>query len=343
MYDYVFVTPLPSFYKINLYNELAKKINIFVIFIGESSKIRTEDFIAGHKAFPYVTINRGAFENKFSIISCLKLMRVLFSMQYKKIVVGGWDFVEYWLCLCLNPKEKNAVIVESTPLESNLSFIKRNIKRLFFQRISLAFPSGKLQGGLLEKLGFRNSIVFTGGVGIFYRAPYVRKTKDYTGRFLYIGRLSAEKNVEFLVDFFNRNSQYQLTIVGQGPLKEPLLLRSKENINIVGHIANEKINEVYLAHDVLILPSKSEPWGLVVDEALYFNLPVIVSKNVGCASELVNHKYNGIILDELTEASLAAAINDIKFRYDEYQKNVRQMDFIARDKIQVNAYLEGLK
>jgi len=342
-YDYVFVTPLPSFYKINLYNELAKKMNILVIFIGESSIIRTEDFTKGDKNFDYEILNKGSFEEKNSFFSCIKLINLLFRVNYKKIVVGGWDFIEYWLCIYINSKVKNGVIVESTSIESSMNFIKKNLKKVFFKRISLAFPSGQLHSELLKKLDYKNKIVYTKGVGIFHRVNYSKRAKKFENKFLYIGRLSEEKNLDFLVDFFNKNSQYSLTIVGNGPMKEDLAIRASHNTKFIGHVANERISEMYLEHDVFILPSNSEPWGLVIDEALYFNIPVIVSKNVGCASELVLDRCNGIILEQTTDQCLLEAINDIKNRYDEYKINVSKINFSDRDNEQVNAYVRGLK
>ena len=43
---------------------------------------------------------------------------------------------------------------------------------------------------------------------------------------------------------------------------------------------------MYAEYDILILPSLSEPWGLVVEEALYYGMPVIISDRVGCRSEV---------------------------------------------------------
>jgi glycosyltransferase involved in cell wall biosynthesis len=64
----------------------------------------------------------------------------------------------------------------------------------------------------------------------------------------------------------------------------------------------------YLAQaDVLILPSLSEPWGLVVNEAMVCAMPVIVSRNCGCVDDLVRHGQNGFSfkaqkVEELAEA-----------------------------------------
>jgi glycosyltransferase involved in cell wall biosynthesis len=51
--------------------------------------------------------------------------------------------------------------------------------------------------------------------------------------------------------------------------------------------------------DVLVLPSYSEPWGLVVNEAMACGMPVIVSEKCGCAPDLVQNGKNGISINPL--------------------------------------------
>lgn len=63
-YDYLFVTHLPAFYKVNLYNEIAKHCKVLVIFIAQSSQIRTQDFTQNTCAFDYYILNEGAFERR---------------------------------------------------------------------------------------------------------------------------------------------------------------------------------------------------------------------------------------------------------------------------------------
>ena len=54
-----------------------------------------------------------------------------------------------------------------------------------------------------------------------------------------------------------------------------------------------------------MLPSISEPWGLVVNEALASGLPVLVSRNSGCAEDLVAHSNSGLMFDPYSASELA--------------------------------------
>ena len=99
-----------------------------------------------------------------------------------------------------------------------------------------------------------------------------------------------------LVDLFNHLEEYMLTIIGSGPLEKELKDKAKSNIVFKGQIANEKLDAYFENNDILILPSISETWGLVVEEAIYFGMPVIVSSNCG-VSELVKDGVNGYLID----------------------------------------------
>jgi glycosyltransferase involved in cell wall biosynthesis len=63
--------------------------------------------------------------------------------------------------------------------------------------------------------------------------------------------------------------------------------------------------------DVFVLPSKEEPWGMVVAEAMCFGLPVITSDRVGAAMDLVKDGYNGFIFPAGNSKELANCIEKL--------------------------------
>ena len=67
---------------------------------------------------------------------------------------------------------------------------------------------------------------------------------------------------------------------------------------------------------MLILPSRNEPWGFVINEAIWAGLPIIASDKVGCHKELVGN--NGIIFSHNDKFGLYEAIMDIKNNYSEF-------------------------
>lgn len=134
-----------------------------------------------------------------------------------------------------------------------------------------------------------------------------------------------------------------MTIVGSGFLEKKLKNIANSNISFTCFISNEDIYEQYFNHDVFILPSLSEPWGLVVEEAFFFGLPVIVSNPVGCQEEMVIKPKTGVVFSLKDKNSLLDAINNIEINYDYYKLNSLSFDFYDRDFQQINHYLKILK
>lgn len=119
---------------------------------------------------------------------------------------------------------------------------------------------------------------------------------------LYVGRLSAEKDVMVLIKAFSRLRatcpEAHLLLAGGGPEEQPLRLLASElggDVRFLGFTERDKLSELFEACDVLVLPSKSEPWGLVVNEAMLFEKPVIVSDHIGAAPCLVKEGVNGYV------------------------------------------------
>lgn len=345
MYDYLFITHLPSFYKVNLYNQLAKKLRVFVIFIASASAIRTNDFVSKEMDFDHKILYDGNFETRPKFRTIVRLLRCISNLNYRMAVVGGWDLSEFWAIVCTLPKAKNAVYVESTIAESKTTGIKSLFKKFFLSRVGTAFPSGLLHQQLLEVLGYRGNSYRTGGVGFLNRQTKTIKERPFSASFLYVGRLAPEKNLALLVEAFNELPHLKLTIVGSGPLDNQLKNCAFHNVSFRSHVPNQEIAEVYQSHDIFVLPSLREPWGLVVDEALYYGLPVIVSTTVGCCSELVQEGSTGFKIDPFDKQSLQKAIIKLSQPevYNHMKDVVAAIDFNTRYESQILAYVEASK
>ncbi|WP_217532907.1 glycosyltransferase [Vibrio metschnikovii] len=342
MYDYLIVTHLPAFYKVNLYNELSKKLKIFVIFIAnETVEKRSSDFSNLNDAnFENLVLNNESFQNRNKLSSLCKIYRIVSRLKYRKVILSGWDLPEFWLVAFCSPNVSNCLALESTIVESDISGVKGLIKKIFLSKVTTVFASGSLHTKLLEALNYKKKIIITRGVGIINKPSYAVVENSYQKRFLYIGRLSKEKNIEELIKIFNGLPNYTLNVVGDGIEKKNLELIAKDNIFFHGSVANSEIKDLFKENDLLILPSLSEPWGLVVEEALYFGLPVIVTKNCG-SSELVVDKVTGFIID-VSLKDLDKVISSIsEYSYVEMCKNINIFSIKEKDIDQVNVYFLG--
>ena len=337
-YSLFFITNIPSFYKLNLYNAINEHVPVFVLFTGDLIQERERDFFNGDFKFDYVSLSG---LSKFRQIQCL--IRLLRRIKYDELVLGGWDSILLWISAIFSSKRKNSVAIESSYLESNMSGLKGVLKRLFIRRISRVYASGKSQAILAKDMGYSgDDIIITKGVGVFnyiQQPPFVQKQS--VKKFIYVGRLSEEKNLELLISVFNNLPELELNIIGYGHLKDQLMQFANDNISFIGSVDNKELPHYYQSNDVFILPSYSEPWGLVVEEALNNGLPVILSDRIGCAEEILIEGKNGFTFKWNSEASLLESINRITDPeiYNSLSAYISTMDFQEIARRQVNCYI----
>lgn len=339
-YEIVIVTHLPAFYKVNLYNELSKSKRILVIFLGQSSNIRPSDFTDQRLNFPFTYINRGTFESRNIFKSLLLLILQLKKISYNHIIVNGWELPEFWLSIFFKRGEKGLAL-ESSELDSKSTGPMKIAKQIFLSKITFVLPSGSPHVRLLNKLGYKGKIFKTCGVGLSNKLQLQPiKEPQKVNKFIYVGRLSKEKNLDLLISVFNKLPQFELTIIGSGPLEKELKIKSGTNISFLGYIPNRDLVNLFKKHQVLILPSLSEPWGLVIEEILRFGIPVIVSDRVGCHEDIVINLNTGLIFKAESLIDLQTTIitmSDIN-TYKMFKKNISNIEWDKINKMQIAAY-----
>jgi glycosyltransferase involved in cell wall biosynthesis len=119
-----------------------------------------------------------------------------------------------------------------------------------------------------------------------------------------VSRLIEKKQPEFLLEAFRRTRERvrcTLLIVGSGPLEQPLREQVArdgiEDVVFAGFMNRSEVVRAYAVADVFTLLSREkETFGLVVNEALNFGLPAVVSDRVGCGPDLVSTGYNGFVV-----------------------------------------------
>jgi len=209
--------------------------------------------------------------------------------------------------------------------------------------MKIALPSGELQNEILNFAKFDGIVKFTHGVGVLNESFYKTAKREHVTRerikYLYVGRLSPEKNLNFLCDAF-AGSERSLTIAGYGPLLNDLEKKYSDKINFLGEVSNHDLIKVYQDHDVLILPSISEVWGLVIEEALCCGLAIIVSDKVGSKNDLVLSKKTGLEFTSSNKDSLMSVLCEIEKRFEFYFENVKKIDLKDLQKEKVLPYVE---
>ncbi len=151
--------------------------------------------------------------------------------------------------------------------------------------------------------------------------------------FLYVGRISKEKNVDALIEAFEevlrRGCQASLIFVGDGPHRQSLAARCQDRpVAFAGILEGEELARAYASGDCMVFPSTTDTFGNVVLEAQASGLPVIVSDQGGPA-EIVRGHDSGIVVDLSQPQSLADAmeriIRDADLRRELRQRGLRNV------------------
>ena len=134
-------------------------------------------------------------------------------------------------------------------------------------------------------------------------------------RFLYVGRISKEKNVDVLIEAFDevlrRGCQASLVFVGDGPQRQSLAARCQDRpIAFTGILEGEALAQAFASGDCMVFPSTTDTFGNVVLEAQASGLPVIVSDQGGPA-EIVRRYDAGIVVDLGQPQALADAMEKV--------------------------------
>jgi glycosyltransferase involved in cell wall biosynthesis len=136
-------------------------------------------------------------------------------------------------------------------------------------------------------------------------------------RAIYVGQLIDRKGVDLLLDALSRRrlSAIPLTIVGTGNAEASLRAQAarmelSHTVSWRGVLPNEQIPAIVACHDLLVLPSRFDGWGAVVNEALSVGTPVLCSSACG-AAELLAGPYCGSTFRSGDASALAATLSKI--------------------------------
>ncbi|WBL22044.1 glycosyltransferase [Zunongwangia sp. HRR-M8] len=144
---------------------------------------------------------------------------------------------------------------------------------------------------------------------------------------LYSGRLEHVKGLDLLISAFaeSNNKNHILVLVGEGSKKNELLEQSKslgisDKVVFAGFCSGAKLYAWYDIANFYILPSRFEPFGAVVNEALIFGCPVLASKHIG-AIDFISDK-NGKLFEPLNKEKFVNELNNF-YSIDHIRQNQR--------------------
>jgi glycosyltransferase involved in cell wall biosynthesis len=124
---------------------------------------------------------------------------------------------------------------------------------------------------------------------------------------LYVGRLSAEKEIDRIKPILASIPGARLALVGDGPYRQELVDQFADTpTHFVGYLRGEALATAFASADAFIFPSRTETLGLVLLEAMAAGCPVIAA-NAGGIPDIVTDGINGYLFDPNDEQGAIAA------------------------------------
>lgn len=146
---------------------------------------------------------------------------------------------------------------------------------------------------------------------------------------LFIGRLVQVKGLDLLLSAFAKvdHEGWKLVLVGDGPEKDNLIAQVKrlgieDSVCFAGFYSGPELYSWYSMANFFILPSRYEPFGAVVNEALVYGCPVVVSRYIG-ALDFISEK-NGLIFDPNQAIDFQKALSESIGKYSDIVSGERQ-------------------
>ncbi|GAB3808045.1 hypothetical protein GCM10028819_46170 [Spirosoma humi] len=250
------------------------------------------------------------------------------------ILTGYYDLAQVFLLGWARRKGIRVIMQnESTAADHERGGWKEHIKRWIFSQCDGFFCFGTQSANYLIQLGvspekilLRKNAVDNNTLQIAYERALVNRTQEQARlglrpkNVVFVGRFIAFKNLPTLLRAFSEalhqsphSAEWGLILLGEGPDHDALThqidtLPVADQVKLMPSRPWYQVPDLLALSDVLVLPSLSEPWGLVVNEAMACGLPVIVSDRCGCASDLVREGENGFVFDPQNQSQLTALL-----------------------------------
>jgi glycosyltransferase involved in cell wall biosynthesis len=335
------LSEIPTPYRLPLYREIAEQgeVELQIVFCAESQPDRPwsiDDALGGvpHRMLRGFPITRRSRENTFVYELNPSVVPLLLRGGFDLLVIGGYAVFAEQVAIAYARVVRRPYLLH---VESHLGK-PRNSTLARVKSIVLPHVIGAAAGGLavgsaakryLETYGLAADRIHilpnTIDVASYSRAAEdararadkIRTAHDLPDQYLlFVGRLVEAKGISHLLDAHASlgPDAPPLLVAGEGPLRD--VVEAAPNVRLLGFQDTPRLIELYALASSLVVPSRDEPWGVVVNEALACGTPVIASDAVGAAEDLIRDGIDGRVFEAGDIRALSAALAETLGRVD---------------------------
>lgn len=299
---------IPGHRIVFLYSELAGYFLACTETLGNHPDVESVDIVHWpvhpEAPFQFTSTSKCTLHEKAQLDKA-GLKKLLDQINPTAIVCSGWMDADYNAIAKVYQKRIPVVLTLDNWWSGSVKQWIAVMTSPFFirRRFNRAWVPGKPQTPFAEKLGFRGNQLATG----FYCAdprPFLkvheaRKSKRPSKKLLYIGRYLEFKGIKEIWQAFAELSdefpEWELHCVGTGELWEERMIHPK----IFHHGFKQPSELAPFLEDAacFVMPSKKEPWGVVLHEMAIAGIPLLATKEVGSTNSFLKPGINGMTID----------------------------------------------
>lgn len=354
----LFVFNHPAPYKVRLFNELAKEIDLDVIFERQGASDRPKDFYnCNTYGFNVTFLKKGAFSRENSNTKELKEYIAKNYKKYDLIIMNGYStLTEIRAIQYMIKKHIPYTLYVNGGVIRKESFIKKAFKKRLISHAFHYFSPCEQANDYLIYYGAKVSEISNYIYSTVYDkdilpAPLTQKDKEFlrvkfnlpSGKiFASAGQFIPRKNnVQLITEFAGRRET--LLLVGSGPEKQlyESIIKEQNLTNVIlrDFLPKDELFKLLKCCDGFITLSKEDIFGHTTNEALACGLPTVSSKNVVSSLHLIRNEYNGYLVSLDDSSEIQRAISSINETMSQAAIDVAKQNTIeASAKIHIDIF-----
>ena len=206
------------------------------------------------------------------------------------------DNLSYFFLYLMNFKNKTKLITHIVHAVSEKSKENRILCDLINKSHSIYGNSNYVTDMLEKYFSVEANCIHNGIDTDFFYNNYNSNEKSID--VLYVGSFQKRKRTWILIDLAEKFPNLKISLVGDGPMYNDLVLRSKyrniKNINFLGHLSQSQVGNIMRDSKIFLFPSIHEGHPQVIGQAIACGLPVIAMDCI--KPDYIQHRFNGFLV-----------------------------------------------
>lgn len=324
----LFVSNIPSPYRVAFFNELGKHCKLTVAFEGQMASDRNKAWFA-ETASSFKSVYMKGKQINNEQFFCPEVVSVV-KQGFDTIILGGYSSPTSMLAIAYMKLHSIPFYIEvDGGLIREDSRPKYLLKKTLISSASGWISSGKHTTQYLLHYGAKPDAVYHYPFSSLRDSDILPNTVTAEKKgvlrqdlaiasqkvVLSVGQFIPRKGFDVLMQAAaSLDPGIGIYIVGGEPTEEYLRLNEDlglKNVHFLGFKSRDELAKYYKAADLFVLPTREDIWGLVINEAMAYGLPVITTDNCVAGLELVEDGVNGYIVSVDDFRTLTEKINRV--------------------------------